>query len=142
MIKKSKSVGNESKKDYVKELKYKTYENTLNNYVPKETIQQHFEYNGYQRKKERIFPRAQDEGDKIKLGINNNIENETILKTHLNRNQSILEDKSFLDTIKDFFRNFAWPSCCKCNEIKNEEINEINTNTIKTPLNARNKSSI
>ena len=44
-------------------------------------------------------------------------------------------DKSFLDTIKDFFCNFKWPSCCKCNEIKNEEISEL-----KTPLNARNSS--
>lgn len=49
------------------------------------------------------------------------------------------EQITILDTIKDFFCNFTWPSCCDCDEIKNEEINEINTNTIKTPLNARNK---
>ena len=96
--KKSKSVGNASQKDYVKELKYKTYENALNNYVPKETIQQrHFEFSGS------------------------------------------LPEKNILDTIKDFFCNIKWPSCCECNEISNEETNEINTNTLKTPLNARNK---
>ena len=43
-------------------------------------------------------------------------------------------DDNFVDKIKNFFCNFKCPSCCDCDEIKNEETNEINTSTLKTPL--------
>lgn len=66
--------------------------------------------------------------------LNNYVSKENIQR-HFEFSGSLQKQITILDKIKDFFRNFTWPSCCECNEIKNEEINEL-----KAPLNGKSSS--